>query len=252
MPATAHAHPAMKPTTPLLLLSAALVPATALAGPTVAPIRPPAPRTGADVGKVIIRTVARTKPNGGRVRWKVRTDALWAHGPHQLMILKEATARDGERWLQVQLPIRPSGTTGWIRGDFLAVSHAPYAIEISLRRRLVTIRRGARVVRRFRAVVGAPSTPTPRGLFALYEIVPQANPGGFIGPWALHLTATSRQAFDFGDGPVNRVAIHGRGGTSLQTPLGSAASHGCIRIDNVHVTWMARHLVPGTPVFIRR
>jgi lipoprotein-anchoring transpeptidase ErfK/SrfK len=42
----------------------------------------------------------------------------------------------------------------------------------------------------------------------------------------------------FGGGP-GRVAIHGRDGTSLLDPLGSARSHGCIRIDNGPITWMA-------------
>jgi lipoprotein-anchoring transpeptidase ErfK/SrfK len=36
---------------------------------------------------------------------------------------------------------------------------------------------------------------------------------------------------DYGGGP-GRVAIHGRAGASLLDPLGTARSHGCIRIDN--------------------
>ena len=56
---------------------------------------------------------------------------------------------------------------------------------------------------------------------------------------------------DYGGGP-GRVAIHGRAGASLLDPLGTARSHGCIRIDNVHVSWMASHLPVGTPVQVTR
>jgi lipoprotein-anchoring transpeptidase ErfK/SrfK len=59
----------------------------------------------------------------------------------------------------------------------------------------------------------------------------------------------SKVLFNFGGGP-GCVSIHGRGGASLIDPLGSAASHGCIRINNGRVDWMASHLSQGTPVQI--
>jgi hypothetical protein len=100
-----------------------------------------------------------------------------------------------------------------------------------------------------RAVVGAPGTPTPRGRFAIYEIDRQPDPFGFLGPVALHLTAHSDVLDDYGGGP-GRVALHGRGGASLLDPLGSAASHGCIRVDSREVAWLARKVQPGVPVTI--
>jgi lipoprotein-anchoring transpeptidase ErfK/SrfK len=98
-------------------------------------------------------------------------------------------------------------------------------------------------------VIGKPSTPTPRGLFAVYERVRQPA-GSELGPWALHLTAHSDTLFDYGGGP-GRVALHGRSGPLLADPLGSAASHGCIRVDNAAIHWLAPHAGPGTPVLIR-
>ena len=65
----------------------------------------------------------------------------------------------------------------------------------------------------------------------------------------LHLTAHSNVLEDYGGDP-GRVAIHGRGGASLRDPLGSARSHGCIRIDNRWIRWMARTLRPGTRVLV--
>jgi lipoprotein-anchoring transpeptidase ErfK/SrfK len=54
----------------------------------------------------------------------------------------------------------------------------------------------------------------------------------------------------YGGGP-GRVGIHGRAGESLKDPLGSARSHGCVRVDNDQIAWMAAHVPAGTPVRIR-
>jgi lipoprotein-anchoring transpeptidase ErfK/SrfK len=89
--------------------------------------------------------------------------------------------------------------------------------------------------------------PTPRGLFAVSERVLQPDPDGFLGPWALLLTAFSPTLVSFGGGP-GQVALHGRAGASLADPLGSARSHGCIRIPNVGIRLLARVAREGTPV----
>ena len=99
------------------------------------------------------------------------------------------------------------------------------------------------------AVVGAPQTPTPIGLFAVYELDAQPAANDFVGSWVIQLTAFSDVLDNYGGGP-GRVAIHGRGGASLADPLGTARSHGCIRLDNGAVEWLARSVLPGTPVMI--
>ena len=120
-------------------------------------------------------------------------------------------------------------------------------MQLRLSSRVITVYRDGRRVRRFRAVVGAPGTPTPRGLSAIFERNAQPSAHGFLGPWVLSLTSFSNVLESFGGGP-GRVGIHGRGGASLLDPLGSARSHGCIRISNGRVRWLARHARPGTPV----
>ena len=147
----------------------------------------------------------------------------------------------------------PTGPTAAPRGstrERVRLVRTSYRVEIDLSARRVTVLRAGRVVRRFRAVVGAPGTPTPRGRFAIYERARQPDPRGFLGPYALHLTAHSDVLDDYGGGP-GRVAIHGRGGSSLRDPLGSAASHGCVRVDNAAVRYLARMLAPGVPVASR-
>ena len=63
-------------------------------------------------------------------------------------------------------------------------------------------------------------------------------------------TAFSDVLDDYGGGP-GRIAIHGRGGASLRDPLGTARSHGCLRVANPDVSWLVRHVPRGTPVNIR-
>ncbi len=121
---------------------------------------------------------------------------------------------------------------------------------VDVRKRVARITLAGRLVRRFPVVVGRRGTPTPRGLFAVYDVVRQAHAGGFFGPWALHLTAHSQALDDFGRGP-GRVAVHGRGGASVLDPLGTARSHGCVRAANANVRYLARVAGAGTPVQIR-
>jgi lipoprotein-anchoring transpeptidase ErfK/SrfK len=96
------------------------------------------------------------------------------------------------------------------------------------------------------AVVGKASTPTPKGLHAVAELITTNAPSSFFGPYVLALTAYSETLNEF-DGGDGRVAIHG---TSLPGLLGSRASHGCIRVSNGNVTTLARIARPGTPVYV--
>ena len=165
----------------------------------------------------------------------------WTGGPVGLLVLK---ARPG--WVQVRLPNRPNRAAAWVSAGRVVLRPTRWRVEIDVARRQVTALRDGRPVRRFGAVVGAPGTPTPRGRFAIYEIDRQPDPFGFLGPVALHLTAHSAVLDNYGGGP-GRVALHGRGGASLLDPLGSAASHGCIRVDSGEAAWLARRLRPGRP-----
>jgi lipoprotein-anchoring transpeptidase ErfK/SrfK len=180
---------------------------------------------------------------------RVATHARWNGGPVGLLVLGSKADAAGRLWVQVRLPIRPNGASGWVLADLVQLTSTPYRIEVSTGRRIVRLLRQGRVVRSFRAVVGRPGLPTPRGLFSIGERVPQPNPTGFLGPWALHLTAFSPVLENFGGGP-GTIGLHGRGGASLTDPLGSARSHGCVRIDNAAIRLLARVAREGTPVSI--
>ncbi len=211
----------------------------------------PARATGADVAKVVSVAAVRPRPGAGPIVRLLATRTTWGGSPQQLLVLAARRGADGRQWLKVRLPGRPNGSFGWISRDAVLVRHVHWWIDVSVSERLVRVFRDGALVRRMPAVVGAPQTPTPTGLFAVYESVAQPGRGtGFVGSWVLHLTAFSNVLENYGGGP-GRVAIHGRGGASLVDPLGSARSHGCVRIDNAAVAWLARVVEPGTPVRIR-
>jgi lipoprotein-anchoring transpeptidase ErfK/SrfK len=200
------------------------------------------------IARLMTPTAAVSSPGGMRVVERLSTSVREGGGPTELLVLRERRV-DGADWLQVRLPARPNTAAGWIDADMAQLSTTPWRIVVSTERRTVDAYWNGQQVRSFSAVVGAPGSPTPHGLFAVLERVSTGSPNGFYGSWVLTLTAHSNvyRHFDGGDG---RVAIHGRGGASLAVPLGSARSHGCVRLDNAAVDWLAAVAVPGTPVEI--
>jgi len=207
-------------------------------------------REGSTIAKVMVTTEVRRTPGGPAV-WQARTSTPWGDNPTWLLVLGCRSDERGTRWLRVQLPVRPNGATGWLRADYALLGRTRYWVEVDTGRADVLVFESGKLVRVWRAVVGAAATPTPLGLFAIYDPVPQPRPDFFVGPWVIQLTAHSNVLDDYGGGP-GRVAIHGRAGASLEVPLGSAASHGCIRVDNDVVSWLATTVPTGTPVFVRR
>nr|WP_210492927.1 L,D-transpeptidase [Patulibacter sp. SYSU D01012] len=204
----------------------------------------------AHVAHVVVATAVRSAPGGGRPRGRVGTTAPWGGGPVRLLVLASAADDRGVRWLRVRLPERPNDRDGWIREHHVRLGVTRWRLVVAVRRRTLEARHDGRVVRRFRVVVGAPGTPTPTGRFAVAERIRQSS-GSELGSWALHLTAHSDVLDDYGGGP-GRVAIHGRAGALLRDPLGTARSHGCVRMDDAAVRWLAARAREGTPVDVRR
>jgi len=167
-----------------------------------------------------------------------------------MLVLGHARAADGRCWLRVRVPWRPNSAAGWVNSDNVVLQATTWRIVVSTARRTLTLFHAGKAVRTLQVVVGKPSTPTPTGLFSIVWVVPW-HPSDFLGSWVLMLTAHSNvlQEFDGGDGTVG---IHGRGGASLLDPLGSARSHGCIRLANGSIDWLVHTVgpgrLPGTPV----
>jgi lipoprotein-anchoring transpeptidase ErfK/SrfK len=154
----------------------------------------------------------------------------------------------GDSWLRVRLPGRPNSHAGWISVKGTHATETDWRILVALSARRVTVSRSGRTVRRFRAVVGKPSTPTPRGSFFVEEALALfSSEAG--GPYALATSARSNVFQEFEGGP-GQIGIHGT--NNLSGAPGSAASHGCIRLRTKAITWLARRIGAGVPVTVTR
>ncbi len=163
-----------------------------------------------------------------------------------LPVIARRIDSDGALWLDVLLPGRPNGHTGWITGRSTTPETTNWQITVRLSTRRVTVLFDGRPRRRFEAVVGKPSTPTPRGHFFVEENV-ALGPAAVGAPYGLALSARSNvlQRFDGGPGQIALHGIDNIGGVP-----GTAASHGCVRLSTANITWLAHHIGPGTPVTI--
>jgi lipoprotein-anchoring transpeptidase ErfK/SrfK len=221
-------------------MAAALIAVTACAAAL------PAAAAAQRTAKLLHAATVRDRP-AGRVVGRLAAVRPLTGGPTVVPLLRMATAT-GRDWLQVRLPQRPNGASGWIAGDGTLIGGTRWAVRISRARRRAVIYRDGRRVRTFGVVVGAPSTPTPVGRFFVAERVRQPR-GSSLGPWVLATSAYSRVLQEFDGGP-GQIGLHGR--TGLPAPLGTAASHGCIRFSDGAIAWLAPRARPGTPITIRR
>lgn len=212
-------------------------------------VHPPSRLAGSWSARIVAPSRVLSRPGGGRQVARLGTATTWSRHSQSLLVLDSAIAL-GRSWLRVRLPGRPNRSAGWISQDRVALRHSDIWVEIHKPNRSLLVFLNGKRILRTRIVIGASDTPTPAGLFAIYERNRQADQTGFLGPWSLPITAFSPTLKSFGGGP-GRVALHGRGGDSFLDPLGSAASHGCVRVPNRTIRWLARNAGPGSPVLIR-
>lgn len=185
------------------------------------------------------------KKQGGKVR-KLTTRT--PDGTHELvLVLKERTyTDDGSVWVQVRLPMRGTGRTGWLRRGFLSSYHAVRThLEINRNRFMATLFKNGKKIWQARIGIGRKGTVTPAGDFYIRDKLIVANSGGPYGPYAMGLSAYSKTLSDWPGGGV--VGIHGTNQPGL---IPGRISHGCIRVKNRKIRKLFRLMPAGTPVTI--
>ena len=143
---------------------------------------------------------------------------------------------------------RPNAHTGWITRRGTTLVFTRWRLVVGLQARRVYVYSLGKRIRSFSAVVGKASTPTPLGTFFVEESV-QLGRTDVGGPFALALSARSGVYRQFAGGP-GQIAIHGL--DNIGGVLGSAVSHGCVRLTDAAITWLAVRIGPGVPVTIVR
>ncbi len=150
-------------------------------------------------------------------------------------------------WLQVRLPQRPNGLTGWIPESSATLSTTTLGIVIDVTDHRLRLYDGGHLVLDAPAGVGTPDDPTPLGDFYLMDIGPSRGPGW--GPFVLGTSAHSEAITSWEGSGDAFTAIHGPlGADAAIGAAGDEISHGCVRL---HVEDLAR-LGSGPPRRPRR
>jgi L,D-transpeptidase catalytic domain len=152
----------------------------------------------------------------------------------------------GQSWIEVRIPMRPNGRTGWVRHSALGPLYRVRTMLIVDRPKLrATLYRRGEPVWSAPVGIGKPSTPTPAGRFWIREKF--RTPGGSLyGPVAFGSSDYSVLS-DWPGGGV--IGIHGTNEPSL---IPGRPSHGCIRLRNADARQLWRRMPVGTPLLIGR
>jgi lipoprotein-anchoring transpeptidase ErfK/SrfK len=176
---------------------------------------------------------------GRRVPMLELANPLPSGAPRVLLVTK-----DEGQWLKVLVPVRPNGTTGWVRDIDVKLYKTPYRIVVQLEAHHVIVYRGKHVFLEGPIAVGTVFTPTPVGRYFLTELLRQPNPNGAYGPFAYGMSGYSNVLTEFAGGD-GELGLHG---TNDPASLGTDVSHGCIRLRNDQIVKLSDTLPLGVPV----
>lgn len=159
------------------------------------------------------------------------------------VLLREHWTR-GTAWIDLRIPGRPNGRTGWVMRSALdAFNHTNMEVVVNRSARRLTVYRRGRAVFTAPVGVGKPGTPTPAGHFWITENFPSSDPS--YGPYAFG-TSDYSTLTDWKGGGI--VGIHGTNEPQL---VPGDPSHGCIRMHNADVLRLSRMLSVGTPLLVQ-
>ncbi len=192
------------------------------------------------------RAVIRSRPGGGRILQSF--GAVDQNGyPTVLGVVGRKVGRGcTATWYQVELPVKPNGSTGWVRAGAVRTYAVATRVVVDLSSRQLVAYRAGKPVLRTRVAVGAAQTPTPVGRFYINERFILSDPNGPFGVAALGISAHSNVLSDWVEG--GPIALHG---TNEPASIGLAVSHGCVRLSNVDMRRLLPDAPAGTPVLIR-
>jgi len=211
---------------------------------------PAHPQPGAKsawTARVLEPADALERPGQGATLQTLGRNAPYWGGPNVLLVLDAKTVDDVD-YVKVLLKRMPAGLGGWIPAEHVKLARTTRRVVVDLSSRTVTIRDAGKAIVRARAVVGAPSTPTPVGQFAIDAAVDQPA-SSLLGRRILAIAAYSRALARY-QGGIPQTAFHAY--EKLGSPLGTAASHGCIRVQQKTLNRLLKLAPRGTPVLIRR
>ena len=149
-------------------------------------------------------------------------------------------------WYRVLVPMKPNGTTGYVKARAVNLRPLRSEIVVDLSTRRLTVYVRGRAAFATRIAIGAAATPTPTGSFYVNQRFREADPSGPYGWAAIGISAFSEVLTRWPQG--GPVAIHGTNRPSL---LGLPVSNGCIRVSNDAIKRIWQLAPTGTRVLVQ-
>lgn len=163
--------------------------------------------------------------------------------PIVFLVKDETTDR-----VEVYLPVRPNGSTGWVDKADVDLAPVRHRIEVEIAAHVLRVYDRDTLLLEEPVGVGREDRPTPGGVYYIKELLQPPNPNGPYGVYAYGLNGFSNvlESFNGGQGVIG---IHG---TNEPDKIGQDVSSGCIRLHNDVITRLVEEIgLPlGTPVEI--
>ncbi|HWC14288.1 MAG TPA: L,D-transpeptidase [Actinomycetota bacterium] len=187
-------------------------------------------------GSTVVATFGRVNDQGAPQVFLLQPDE---RGP-------DGALPEGARWVNALLPVRPNGTTGYLRVRDIEVFATDYRLEVDRAKFRLTLFEGHKRVLSVPVGIGTGDTPTPTGRFYLASLLEPPDPDTIYGPYAYGLSGYSETLLDWKGGGI--IGLHG---TNAPDSIGRPSSHGCIRMRNEDIKKLVPLLPLGTPIDIR-
>jgi len=217
------------------------------ASPTPTASDLPAPTQTAAVPIPVSSTVATAqgKPIVARAQPNAKAKVVTQLSPHNLIGQDTPFLVLGSQpgWYQVQLPVRPNGTTGWVPADQVATSTVGDFLLATLSTYRIDHYRDGKLMDSFPIGIGVPTAPTPTGTFYVWAI--QDAPGPPYDPVILALSGFSPTLANWPYGGI--IGVHGWADPGVE---GKQISNGCLRMHPGDVSKLEQNLPLGTPIQI--
>jgi len=208
--------------------------------------------------KAVDRVIKMASTKGSAARWQLtRRKPLLKLGkagnaPDRAVIVQQVKSATGIFSLRAQqevvplVPVQSEATLEKL-GYVIVVSKPDRTLKL-----YAPVKDKAKVVKEYRVAVGAPSFPTPSGLFTIVSM--QTN------PWWYPPTSTwAKGSEPIPPGPSNPLGTRWMGldredvgihGTPDSGSIGGYASHGCVRMLISQAEALYSRVAVGTPVII--
>src|SRR4051812_20642362 len=192
--------------------------------------------SGSDVALPHGPLLLRAAPDSDRIVARVERRTMFGSRT------KLAVVAQTDGWLEVISDELVNDVHGFVRSARVQLTHDPYSVEVDRTARRLTVWRLGVRMHRIGVAIGARSTPTPLGRFAITDKLRNFW-SAYYGCCVLALSGRQPRPTPtwFGD---TRLAIHAGGG------IGSAVSNGCLRATTTSMRYLMRVIPVGTQVIV--